>query len=810
MDGQVSFGIWLKQQRIALGLTQANLAYCVGCSVAAIRKIERDERRPSRQIAELLARCLEIAPEDHPTFLKVARAELRVDRLSNLTRGAPVLSPAKNRSPAQPLPPLLSLRQAQDAARPLAPPSNLPIPPTPLLGREHELAGIAQLLAKQHCRLLTLCGPGGIGKTRLALEAAAKSAEVFRDGVYFVPLASLNGAEFMASALANALGLIFQCQDNPQAQLVNYLRDKHLLLVLDNFEHLLPTMPESDAQAIELLAELLHHAPTTKLLATSRERLNVQGEWVFEIQGLPVPPPHQLENLASYSAVALFLHSAQRSQADFKLTDAEQSYVARICTLVEGLPLGIELAAAWLRLLSCREIVQEIERSLDFLTVSLRDVPARHRSLRGVFDYSWKLLSPEEQEVMRRLSFFRGGFEREAAGQVAGATLPVLSALIDKSLLRRSRSGRYYLHELVRQYAQEQLQGTGELAQAHDRHLAYFVALAEGAEAQLEGPEQVAWLDRLEQEHDNLRAALAWAFNPRNKGRGLVERGLGLASALFRFWQGRGHLRECCVWLERGLQCSDTPAGVRAKALNTLGWLVNQQAKHEQATALLQESLALYRQLADTRGMAFALDSLGDVAWLQGAFEPAKAYYQDSLELFRTIGEEWMEGMLLCSLGRLHLDHNDLESAAALLAEGLALLRPLADRRGIALSLLNLGRVSLGRGDYDHATDQIKESLVLFQELGNKLDMAECFQALASLARRQGQAGRTTRLWAAAGVLLESIGVPALSVVNQGAHTEDMAFVHCHLDEAAIRAAWTEGQTMSLDQAVAYALAGAN
>jgi predicted ATPase len=677
-----------------------------------------------------------------------------------------------------------------------------------LLGRDHELAGIAQLLANPHCRLLTLAGPGGIGKTRLAIQTAANAGEAFKDGVYFVPLAPLNAAEFIASAIATAVNLVFQGQAKPQVQLLNYLQGKQMLLVLDNFEHLLPTMPEGTDEGIELLADLLQQAPDLKLLVTSRERLKVQGEWVFEVQGLPVPPSQQRQNLATYSAVALFLDIARRSRADFQLGEAEGPFIARICALLEGLPLGIELAASWVRLLSCREIAEEIERSLDFLTVSLRDVPARHRSLRAIFDYSWALLSAEEQGVMQRLSLFRGGFEREAAQQVARATLLTLSALIDKSLLRRTGTGRYYLQELVRQYAQEQLWTTGAQALAQDQHLAYYASLAETAETQLEGPEQVTWLERLEQEHDNLRAALSWAFDTSNEGVEQAEIGLRLAGVLYRFWQGRGHLREGCAWLERGLQKGENmAAGVRAKALTLLGWLLNQQGNHAQAIPLLQEGLALYRSLADARGMADALDSLGDVAWLQGEFQQAKIYYEESLALCRTVNNPWAIGLSLYSLGRLHLDYGYLEPAAALLEESLAVLRQVGDRRGIALSLLNLGRVSLSRGDLAQATHQIKEGLVLFQALGNKVDMAECFQALASLARGQGQAERTTRLWAAAGALYESMGIPPLSTVNQAAHAEDMAFARRHLAETALAAAWAEGQALSLEQAIAYALA---
>jgi predicted ATPase/DNA-binding SARP family transcriptional activator len=381
-------------------------------------------------------------------------------------------------------------------------PTPLPVPPTALVGREAELADLADMLANPACRLLTLVGPGGIGKTRLAVQAAAEQRAGFPDGVAFVPLAPLGSDAFLVPAIAEAVGLTFSSRPDSKVQLLNYLQEKELLLLLDNFEHLLA--------GAELLGDILRHAPGVSILATSRERLNVQAEWVVEVAGLQVPREDRAEGITDYSAVALFLQSARRVQAGFALSEVEQRSVVQICRLVEGMPLGIELTAAWVRALSGAEIAHQIECGLGFLTTSLRDVAERHRSLHAVFEHSWSLLSAEERCVFGRLSVFRGGFGREAAEQVAGATLSLLAALVDKSLLRRIPTGRYDMHELLRQYAAEQLQAAGETEQTRDRHLAFFLALAETAEPEVHGAQQEQWFDRLEADHDNLRAALEW------------------------------------------------------------------------------------------------------------------------------------------------------------------------------------------------------------------------------------------------------------------------------------------------------------
>src|SRR6266545_4062733 len=367
------------------------------------------------------------------------------------------------------------IQRGADVASPSAarPSDNLAAhtPLTPLIGREGELAQLAERLEDRNCRLLTLIGPGGIGKTRLALQIASGLRGSFRDGVYFVPLAALNAADMLVPAIASALGFALHGLADPKAQLLAYLRTKDMLLVLDNFEQVL--------DGADVLSDLIQAAPGVVVLATSREPLHLRVEWLMDLDGLPVPQDVEASSVERSSAVQLFVQTARRMQADFALSPATSPSVVRICQLVAGTPLAIELAAAWVRSQSCVEIARALEQSLEQLATTMRDVPARHRSMRAVFEHSWRLLSDAEQGVLRRLAVFRGGMEADAAEQVAGATSSLLAALVDKSLLRRNGAGRYDLHELVRQYAGEQLEAAGEAGEIRNQHTACFLALAE-------------------------------------------------------------------------------------------------------------------------------------------------------------------------------------------------------------------------------------------------------------------------------------------------------------------------------------------
>ncbi len=612
---------------------------------------------------------------------------------------------------------------------------NLPPPPTRFVGREDELAQLADLLANGACRLLTIAGPGGIGKTRLALQAAAQQIEAFAAGVCYVPLAGLRQPEHLASAIADALELPSSPDQAAAERLLAGLRDQEVLLVLDNLEHLLA--------GVDVVTMILARAPRVTILATSRERLNVQHEWLFEPGGLPVPAADSPPAVNTSGAVELFVESARRVQASFAPSPEDLVAIVHICRLVEGLPLAIELAASWTRLLSCAEIAAEIGHSLEFLTTSLRDVPPRHRSLRAVFDHSWALLDDDERRTFSRLSVFRGGFRREQAESVASASLQQLAALMDKSLLHKTIVGRYDLHELARQYAATRLQMAGAEAAVRDRHRSAMLALADQAEAELTGPNQEAWLARLEEERDNLREALRSAIE-----QGAPETALRLAGALWRFWDMHGYFAEARRWLEQvlGLSiCSVTPA-VRLKVLNGAGTLARRQSDYARASTFFEAGLELSRAAGERFWTAVLLNGLGLVARRQGKSACAAGLFEESLALSRELANWRGVAAALGNLGSLARSEGDLSRAAALQEECLTLSRRLGDKRGIAEDLNNLAVVLDAQGRRARATELQQESLALYRGLGDQYGIALLLYNLGSRARQAGaldEAGAT-------------------------------------------------------------------
>jgi predicted ATPase len=648
-------------------------------------------------------------------------------------------------------------------SRPALPRHNLPSQPTPFVGRADELARIAELLADPTCRLLTLTGPGGIGKSRLALQAAGDLAEVpsgeaqFSHGVYFVSLAAVSSTDSLVATVAEALNFTFYGEVRPRQQILDYLREKEMLLVLDNFEHLLAP---SDGAA-ELMTDILAAAPGVKIMVTSRESLNLQEEWLYPVAGLPFPKPPPgpsletegvREAVETFSAVQLFEQCARRANPDFSPATAKEC-VVRICQLVEGMPLAIELAAAWLKMFSCEHIIRKLEQGLDFLTTSLRNVPDRHRSMWAVFEHSWQLLSEAEQEVFRQLSVFRGGFLQEAAEQVAGATFAELMALAEKSLLRLTPAGRYELHELLRQYAAEKLDQAPAISEAaRDRHSAYYCVLLQQWEADLKGVRQQAAMAEIEAELENTRLAWHWAVAQRQ-----IERLAGAMESLGMFYEWRGRYQEgeaAFRLVAEGLAGPESDGKYRflARVLAWQGCFNHILGRTEHAGQLLQQSLSLLDgpELSgqDIRAeKAFVLRVMGGRGWTAvSSFEEERRLYEESLSLYRAIGDDWGTAIALFLLSEITCwGLNNYDEAKQLSAESLAIRQTLGDQRGIAESLSHLGQVVAEQGQLEEGERLTRESLTLFRELGDRPAIALRFFLLNIVLTKAGKFAETRR-----------------------------------------------------------------
>jgi predicted ATPase/DNA-binding CsgD family transcriptional regulator len=670
---------------------------------------------------------------------------------------------------------------------------NLPAYP-PLVGRERELTQIQQLLEEPHCRLLTLVGPGGIGKTRLVLEAARRQVDAYRDGIFFVPLQPLVTSDLIVLAIIESLKLPIYGEQGAKTQLLDYLSQRHLLLLLDNFEHLI--------DGTGIVSDILAHSTNIDILATSRERLNLVQEWVLQVEGLHFPGSDTEAEIATYGAVQLFLQNAQRVQVGFALTEARRLAIARICRLIEGMPLGIELASAWVRALSCDEIAAELEHSLDILATPARDVPQRHGTMRTVLDHSWNLLTAVEQDVFRRLSAFWGGFRREAAHDVAGATLRTLAALVDKSLLRVDATGRYDIHELLRQYAREKLMESGEANDVSTRHRDYYLAFTEQAEPQLFGANQVEWFERVEKEHNNLRAAITWSLESRE-----IAVSLRLTASLYWFWTLHSYHRE---GYERLMQILSLPEAkgqttVRAKALNAAGFISWFEGRYVEARLLLDEAISISRALGDLQGLAIGLRTLGPVLYSLGEYEAAGGSLEESLTLSRRVQDSFGTAWSLVFLGDVVLQQGNMQQAKLLYQEGIDLDRELGDKALLAYAVRRLAFVMAQHKDYEQAQTLCQESLRLNLSTGHHRAVAAGLVALAGIALALNHTRYAVNLVAAADRLLQEIAAHLLHT-DQREYERHLEIARTRLDTPTFRQAWAEGQSMTMVQAVAYAL----
>jgi predicted ATPase/class 3 adenylate cyclase len=659
-------------------------------------------------------------------------------------------------------------------------PHNLPIQPTPFVGRREEVETVKQLLSG--IRLLTLTGPGGAGKSRLALQVAAESLPDFRQGAFFVPLAPVDDPRLFGPTVAQCLG-VSEVPDQPMLAVVRrHLLDKQLLLVLDNLEQLLGAAPQ--------VAELLAAAPGLKALVTSRTVLHLQGEQEF-----PVPP------LEAPDAVELFVQRARATDPSFRLDDSNAPAVTEIGTRLDGLPLAIELAAAKVKLFSPDALLDRLEHRLGLLRGGATDLPSRHQTLRDSIAWSHDLLEPREQEAFRRLGVFVGGFTVEAAEEVIGGdeVVEVIAALLDKSLLRNER-GRLAMLETIREYALEQLAESDEREGLARRHAAFFLALAEAAEPHLTRERQGLWLDRLQAEHDNLRAALRWALET-----GASELGLVLAGSLWRFWHLRGHLTEGRRWLEELLRLPAASPQARAKGLTGLAGLRYWQGDYQGAIGLYEEAWQIFRELEDDPGIADTLHSLSYPVQFLGDHARTRELLEASRTAFLKAGDEVgaARAALPASFVAIREDGDHAE-ARRLLEESLELLREGGDWWGLANNLQLLGVVARLQGRLEEAHRLLEEALRLHWEAGDVAGIATVLDTLAFVAVAEEQWTQAASLSAATSALEESIGgsVPRVPLMLGSNPLEE---ARAHLSEEAFAAAYQTGRAMSLEEVLAYA-----
>jgi predicted ATPase/DNA-binding XRE family transcriptional regulator len=882
-EAESRFGAWLKARRIAYDLTQRELGERVSCSAVTIRKVEAGTLRPSRQVAELLASVLEVPMDERAEFVRLARA------------GA--------------VPGILwEGSDKQEAAALHA--GNLPTPTTALIGRQAELAELQALLLREDVRLVTLTGPPGVGKTRLALQAAAgllDEAELFPDGVWFVELAALVETGLVVPTIAQTLGLKEAGGTPILDTLRAYLREKHLLLVLDNFEHVVGAAPQ--------VGQLVAYCPHLKVLITSRMPLRIKGEKGHPVPPLALPPatdtkpghPPSPERLTQYEAVRLFIERAIDIKPDFQVTGENASAVAQICVRLDGLPLAIELAAARVTVLPPQAMLSRLENRLKVLTGGARDLPPRQQTLRNTIEWSYELLTEGEKQLFRRMAIFQGERTLEALeavcnhdGQLQIDALDGVAALVDNSLLHQrlgaNGEAHFWMLETIHEYAREKLAESGEAKCLQREHALYFMKLAEEAEPHLTGQRQQEWVDRLGDEYDNFRAALEWAIRQAKAGASTersaevaaeqageaAEAGLRTAGALWRFWavkslytEGREHLRRVLELTEPEAPAQGRPSSAssvstalrsrsKAKALggagnlafrqgdyssaqslltaalelgreigdkqiiafslNGLGNVAAQQGDYTAARSLQNESLALWRELGDELGIATSLHSLGDVAMERGDYTAARSLDEESLALMRELGYKWGIAASLGNLGVVAWEQGDFTAARALYEESLALLRELGDKWSIGVNLNDLGGVALNQGDYTEARSLFVESLALRREIGDKRGIATSLVGLGGVAIREavgvvgvvgvgregqgrqgGEVESGARLLGAAEGLLQSLG-GILDLEDRKSYEWSVKQARSLLGDEAFEKARQEGRTISMEEAIEYAL----
>lgn len=628
------------------------------------------------------------------------------------------------------------VRKSDDQGVKIDPQHNLPVPATAFVGRIAELTEFVRRLSDPACRLLTLVGPGGVGKTRLALQTAWHLVNegthgLFTDGIFYVRLSPISTAGELISAVSDAIHFSFYRDVEPQQQLLNYLREKEMLLVLDSFEHLIP-------DGIEFVAELLASAPAVNVLVTSREALKLQEEWVIPVEGMRYPsvdaPQH---DLAGYSAIQLFMQNAQQVRPDFSF-EHHQACILKICRLVEGMPLALELAAAWLKVLPCAEIAREIGRSLDLLTTTMRNVPERHRSIRAVFEHSWLLLTADEQTILQKLSILRGDFSQAAAEEIADASLLSLMALVEKSFIKVQENGRYHIHGLLRQFAAEKLDEHPETKTiTKKKHHDFFMQLLQEQKSLLEGKQQKAALKALRQEMSNIQKA--WQCTIEQHNIEVIAQGLDSLYQFYwmssRYQDGADLFRQTAVQLNE----TDTPDPLLIQLTSRQGAFYAALGKYGLALELLQKSLSGARRLQLSTEIAFSLNVLGNVIAVQGDSIEAGALYKESLAISREHHNQTNTADALANLGWVTARQGDYQTAKQYFLEGLAVNRAIENESRTAHVLNSIGMVEFYLGEYPTAEEHLQESLEIFKLLRDQYGIARALSGLGIVAWGMGK-----------------------------------------------------------------------
>lgn len=727
-------------------------------------------------------------------------------------------------------------------------PNNMPLQLTSFIGREKEIGEIKERLGR--ARLLTLTGPGGSGKTRLSLEVAAEVLDLkqFENGIWFVELAPLSDPALLPQTVAMTLAVREEPGRPVSSSLMDYLRDKTLLLILDNCEHLIEA-------CAKLAEQLLRACPHLKILASSREALGIAGEVPYRVPSLSLPDPSHLSvlTLANYEAVRLFIDRAMTLQPTFAVNDRNAAAVAEICGRLDGIPLALELAAARVKVLDVEQIAKKLDDRFHLLTGGNRTALPRQQTLRAAIDWSYDLLSEPERVLLRRLAVFAGGWDLEAAENICqGGTiglddvLDLLTNLVDKSLVQvdEQKSGaRYRMLETIRQYAAEKLTESGEATLVWKRDLEYFCRLTERAEPELGGANPIDWLNRLELERDNLRAVLERS----QTAEGGAELGLRTTGALWWFWEQRGYFAEGRERLATALaRAGELKQSLPyAKGLATAAHLAYRQGDHSAAKALAEESLTVYRQIGDKRGIAFVLSALGRIAWDLGDYETGLGLFEESLALSIEVddkkwaafvlgdlayaalrpgdyptakarltqvlalsqetGDKYATGFALSGLGEVALRQGDYAGATRLLEDSLELREHIGDKRGVGVSLGTLGWVAMRQEDWIKAKARVGASLEVRKEIGDKGGIAWCLERLAEIAEARGQFAQAVRVFGAAASLRASIG-SFIDPVDQPEYERRLTSLRMTLGEESFAAALAEGGALTLQQAIALAL----